>query len=74
MEREVLLKRFGARVRALRTEQGMSQERLAELAQLHRAYISGVEIGRRNISIWTVHRIAHALGVTSSVLADDEDY
>lgn len=73
MEREELLRRFGARVRALRTERGMSQERLAELAELHRAYISGVEIGRRNISLWTLHRLANALGITSAELVDSED-
>lgn len=74
MEREQLLERFGQRLRALRLERDMSQERLAELAGLHRAYISGVEIGRRNISVWTVHRLANALGVVSSVLVDSEDF
>ena len=74
MKREQLLERFGQRLRALRLERGMSQERLAELAGLHRAYISGVEIGRRNISLWTVHRLANALGVTSSALVDSDDF
>ena len=73
MERQELLERFGERLRALRGERGMAQERLAELAGLHRAYISGVEMGRRNISLWTLHRLANALGITSAELMDTED-
>jgi transcriptional regulator with XRE-family HTH domain len=73
MEREQLLQRFGQRLKTLRLERGVSQERLAELAGLHRAYISGVEVGRRNISLWTLHRLANALGITSAELADTED-
>ena len=42
----------------------MSQERLAELASLHRTYISSVEQGRRNVSIENIHKIAEALGVS----------
>ena len=42
---------FGARVRALRTTKGWSQERLAAEAKLDRTYIGGIERGERNPSL-----------------------
>ncbi|MDQ3330609.1 MAG: helix-turn-helix domain-containing protein [Planctomycetota bacterium] len=57
-------KRFGERLRSVRTNAGFSQERLAEIAGLHRTYISSVERGERNVTIETVEKLAHALNVT----------
>ena len=57
-----LLRRFGKRVRELRTALGMSQEGLAELAGLHRTYIGAVERGEKNISLINLARLASALG------------
>jgi transcriptional regulator with XRE-family HTH domain len=59
---------FGARVRELRTEKGISQEDLAFQSGLHRTYVSSVERGRRNVSLVTVYRIAAALDVPVAVL------
>ncbi|MGC6521424.1 MAG: helix-turn-helix domain-containing protein [Candidatus Micropelagos thuwalensis] len=49
---------FGARVRALRTESGWSQEDFAFKCGLHRTYIGAVERGERNISLENIKKIA----------------
>lgn len=59
-----VLVRFGKRLREVRREKGISQEKLADLAGLHRTYVSSVERGERNISLANVERLAKALGVT----------
>ena len=56
-------KRFGDRVRALRTNRGWSQEGFADQAGLHRTYIGSVERGEQNISLVNIERIAATLGV-----------
>ena len=54
---------YAINLKKFRTEQSMSQEHLAELAGLHRTYISAVEREQRNISIENIQRIADALKV-----------
>lgn len=54
---------FGARVRQLREDAGLSQMRLAEAADLHPTYVSSVERGHRNVSLVNIHRLAQALSV-----------
>lgn len=54
-------KAFGARVRALRKEAGLSQEELAHRAELDRSYVGQVERGERNITLDNIHRLASAL-------------
>ena len=46
----------------------MSQEQLAELADVHRTYIGGVERGERNVSLLNIWAIADALGVRPAEL------
>lgn len=55
-------------MRELRLERGPSQEKLGELAGLDRTYISSAEAGRRNISLKTIHKLAHALGLSAADL------
>lgn len=60
---EDVLVRFGGQLRRVRTRKGISQERLAELAGLHRTYVSSVERGLRNISLLNIDKLARALSV-----------
>ncbi|KCZ53628.1 hypothetical protein HY29_16615 [Hyphomonas beringensis] len=57
-------KRFGKKLRALREEQGWSQEEFADRAGLHRTYVSAVERGVRNPTLSVLERLAKALGVS----------
>jgi len=63
--------RFGANLRRLRLDKGISQEGLADLAGLHRTYISSVERGERNVTLETVEKLAKALGISMSKLMPD---
>ncbi len=60
--------RFGKKLRTIRTKQGISQERLGELAGLHRTYVSSTERGERNVTIETVEKLADGLGIRMSDL------
>jgi transcriptional regulator with XRE-family HTH domain len=60
----LILEQFGAKVRKYRLKKKLSQEKLAELADLHRTYIGQVECGKRNLAIRNVEKLAKALGVS----------
>ena len=63
-----LVVQLGRAVRKLRIKQNISQEEFAALCNLHRTYISDVELGKRNLSVENVERIAKALGISVSML------
>jgi transcriptional regulator with XRE-family HTH domain len=60
--------RFGMRIRELRKNKGLSQEAFAAKCGLDRTYISGIERGRRNVSLRNIEVIATTLGISISEL------
>ena len=59
--RHDIAKQFGQRVRKLRDERGFSQEKLAAKADIDRAFLSGIERGVENPTLFTIQAIADAL-------------
>jgi transcriptional regulator with XRE-family HTH domain len=55
--------RFGVNLRRLRLMNGLSQEALANVCDVHRAYIGAVERGERNVTLHTIEKLATALEV-----------
>lgn len=65
------IKGFGARIRELREEQGLSQEKLADMARLHRTAITHIERATRSSTLETIEKLAKALGVQPTELMPD---
>lgn len=63
--------RFGRNVRALRKAAGLSQDEFADMVDVHRTFMSGIERGVRAPTIITVDKIAIALNVDPGVLFRD---
>jgi transcriptional regulator with XRE-family HTH domain len=70
MARLSAAQKLGKKLRELRTEAGLSQERLGELTGLDRTYISGIERGVRNPALKNMEKLAKALKVRVSELTD----
>lgn len=62
MKKEILIK-FGNKVREKRLELGLSQEKLATLAKVHRTYIGMIERAEKNITLENIEKIAKALDI-----------
>lgn len=58
----------GRNIKERRQAAGLAQDELAHRASIHVTYLSGVENGRRNITLDVVERIAEALGVSEASL------
>jgi transcriptional regulator with XRE-family HTH domain len=71
MAGEELAQRFGALVRRLRQEKGLTQERVGEISGLHRNYIGAIERAERTPSIVAADKLAKALGTTLAKLFTD---
>ena len=63
MNKSDVLIKFGLRLKEIRKLNGFSQEKLAELANLHRTYIGMIERAEKNITLINIEKIAHALNV-----------
>lgn len=69
-----IIKTFGKNVKHHRTKMGLSQEKFAELCDLHRTYISDIECFQRNVSLENIQKIANAIGIESyELLIERED-
>ncbi len=58
-----IIVRVGFNIRKIREEKGLTQEKLAAKADLHRAYIGQIERGEKNIGLINLEKIAKALDV-----------
>ena len=65
-----IIKRIGFNIMIIREQWGLTQEKLAELAGLHRAYIGQIERGEKNIGLRNLEKISKALNVDIRVLVD----
>jgi len=61
---EKFLKSFGEHLGQLRKKKGITQEKLADLVDVHRTYIGFIEQGKRNPSIANIYKISKALKVS----------
>lgn len=63
-----ILINFGKAIRQIRLEKHISQEELADMCGLHRTYLSDVELGKRNISLENIEKLANSLGLSVAEL------
>lgn len=68
-----LLNQIGKRIRLIRLNSGLSQEKLAFACNLDRTYIGSVERGERNISVINLCKISSALKIDSYQLLKPEE-
>ena len=67
----MILKTFGKAVRKRRKKLGISQEKLAEKAKLHRTYIGMIERGEKNLTLTNIEKLATALNCSISELTEE---
>ncbi|PHA33617.1 helix-turn-helix domain-containing protein [Bacillus wiedmannii] len=66
-----IIKVLGERIRFFRKEQNLSQERLGELSNIHTNHIGAIERGEKNVTIESLAKITHGLGITLEELFHD---
>ncbi len=71
MKTNTILDVFAANVQRYRTEAGLSQEKLAEKAGVHRTYVGMIERSEKNITLLSMEKIAKALNVTIPMLLNN---
>lgn len=67
----MIKEKLGQRIRKLRIEKGMSQEKFALSIDMDRTYFASVESGKRNISIVNIEKIANGLNISLEELFMD---
>ena len=60
----MITQKFGNRVRELRMQRNISQEKFALQIDMDRAYLASVESGKRNISLENIKKIADGFNIT----------
>lgn len=60
--------KLGQNLKRIRTKKKMSQGDIARALEVHRAYISGIESGKRNPTLATIQKLADALNVSADEL------
>lgn len=68
MDNTMITERIGNRIRELRSQTGLSQEKFALKIGMDRTYFASVELGKRNIALKNIEKIANGLGITLSEL------
>lgn len=63
--------KIGDRIRDLRRTKNLSQEGLANLAEVDRTYMTGVETGKRNVTVKILEKIIKALDCNYKTFFDD---
>lgn len=66
----MITEKIGNRIRVLRKETGLSQEKFAAKIGMDRTYFASVELGKRNISIVNLEKIAEGLNISLGKLFD----
>jgi transcriptional regulator with XRE-family HTH domain len=64
---------FGQAVRHRREQIGLSQEEFAEIAEIHRTYVSSIELGKVNVGIEVANQLATALDKRLSELVEEAE-
>ena len=66
----MIAKQLGERIKELRKKTGLSQEKFVLKIDMDRTYFATVELGKRNISLQNIEKIAKGLNITISELFD----
>lgn len=68
----MITEKIGLRIKQLRNEKGISQEQLALNCDIDRTYMSGVESGKRNITVKNLEKILNTLNISFSEFFDSD--
>lgn len=66
--------KVGQRIKEIRTQKTLSQEEVANTADMERSFMTHIESGRRNISVETLQRILSALDVSFKDFFDSKEF